>query len=110
MPSASEFSTTPGSNTTIGGVNVGEDCSPGGINDAIRYLAAAARDSYDRLTAPGSYLPTAGGTMTGEIQRSSQGAFLHHSGAAQTEGKVTFLPEGSGRPAAAEGLIVFYYS
>jgi hypothetical protein len=110
MPSASEFSTTPASNTTIGGVNVGEDCSPGGINDALRYLAAAARDSFDKIPATGAYIPASGGTYTGDIYRYDRGGYLHHASTAQYDGRVFFLPEGSARPAAAEGAIVFYYS
>lgn len=109
MPSANEFSTTPATNTTIGGVNVGEDCAPGGLNDAIRYLAAVARDTYDRVPAAGAFVPTTGGNV-GPLIRQGQGAYLSHAGSAQTSGMVYFLPEGSPRPTAAEGTIVFYYS
>ena len=110
MPSASEFSLTPDANVTIGGVNVGEDCSPGGINNAIRYLAATARDTFDRVGATGTYLLSSGGTLTGDIFRSTRGAYLHHAGSAQTDGRVMFLPEGSARPTGAEGMVVFYYA
>lgn len=110
MPSAAEFSTTPSVNVTIGGINVGEDCSPGGINDAIRYIAAVMRDTFDRIPATGAYVPTTGGTYTGDILRQGRGAFLHHAGSAQIDGRVMFLPEGSARPAGAEGLVVFYYA
>lgn len=110
MPSATDFSTTPSVNVTIGGANVGEDCSPGGINDAIRYIAAVMRDTFDRIPATGAYVPTTGGTFTGDILRSGRGAFLHHAGSAQSSGQVYFLPEGSSRPTAAEGSIVFYYA
>lgn len=110
MPSASEFSTTPGANTTIGGVNVAEDCSPAGINDAIRYIAAVVRDTADKIPSAGTAMPISGGTFTGDIQRQTRGAYLHHAGAAQTDGRVMFLPEGSARPAGSEGLVVFYYS
>lgn len=110
MPSASEFSTTPAANTTIGGVNVGEGCSPGGINNAIRYVAATARDLWDRLPDVTALMPKIGGTFTGDILRQSRGAYLHHASSSQTDGQVFFLPEGSARPAAAEGTVVFYYS
>lgn len=110
MPSASEFSTTPASNTTIGGVNVAENCSPDGINNAIRYLAAAARDSYDRIPDPANFMPKSGGAFNGDILRQSRGAYLHHANGAQGNGQVYFLPEGSARPAAAEGVVVFFYS
>lgn len=110
MPSASEFVTTPASNTTIGGVNVGEGCPPGGINEAIRYLAAVARDSYDRIPAPGSFLPIGGGTLTGDILRQGRGAYLHHANSAQSNGQFYTMPEGTARPSPAEGVFVFYYS
>lgn len=110
MPSATEFSTSPAVNVTIGGVDVGEGCSPAGLNNAIRYVAAVIRDTYDRIPATGGYVPTTGGTYTGDIFRSTRGAYLHHAGASQTDGRVIFLPEGSARPAGSEGLVVFYYS
>ena len=109
MPSATEFSTTPSANTTIGGANVAEGCAPSGLNEAVRYLAAVARDSYDRVPASGGFVPTTGGSYTGDILRSTRGAYLHHAGSGQTDGRVMFLPEGSARPAASEGLVVFYY-
>lgn len=35
-----DYSATPGANTSISGVNIGENCSPAGINNAIRQLMA----------------------------------------------------------------------
>lgn len=110
MPSASEFSATPASNTTIGGVNMGEGCSPGGLNDAIRYVAATVRVLFDTTPNADALMPKTGGSFTGEITRQGKGAYLHHANAAQAAGQVHILPEGSARPAAAEGAIVFYYS
>lgn len=110
MPSASEFSTNPDSNTTIGGLFVGEECSPAVLNNVLRYLAAVARDSYDRIPASGSYLPIAGGTLQGDIQRQGRGGYLHFSGSSLTNAQVFALPEGSARPAAAEGILVLYYN
>lgn len=110
MPSASEFSETPDQNVTIGGVNVGEDCSPAGINNAIRYVAAVVRTLYNQVQTLAGAMPKTGGTFTGDIAREGRGAYLHHAGSAQTDGRVMFLPEGSPRPTAAEGMLVFYYS
>jgi hypothetical protein len=110
MPSASEFSLTPSANVTIGGTNVAEGCSPGGLNEAIRYVASVCRDTFDRVGGTGTYLLSSGGTLTGDIFRATRGAYLHHAGSAQTDGRVMFLPEGSARPAGAEGMIVFYYA
>lgn len=109
MPSASEFSETPDLNTTIGGVNVGEDCSPAGINNAIRYIAAVVRTLYNQVQTLTGAMPRTGGTFTGDIAREGRGAYLHHAGSAQTDGRVVFLPEGSARPTPAEGMVVFYY-
>jgi hypothetical protein len=109
MPSASEFSTTPSVNVTIGGIDVSEGCSPAGINGAIRYCAAVMRDTYDRLAGTGAFVPTSGGSFTGDIFRSTRGAYIHHAGAGQTDGRVMYLPEGSARPAGSEGLHVNYY-
>lgn len=110
MPSATEFSTNPNENVTIGGDNIAEGCSPGVLNNVIRYLAAVIRDSYDKTSSTSSLMPIAGGSFTGNVTRQGRGAFLHHAGAAQTDGRVSFLPEGSARPSAAEGMVVFYYS
>jgi len=110
MPSASEFSTDPDANITIGGKYVGENCAPDVINNAIRYLAAVARDSYNQLPAPGEYLPITGGTLTGNISRAGAGVYLHHADPSLSDGRTYFLPEGSARPAPAPGIVVYYYS
>jgi len=110
MPSASEFSTDPNQNVTVGGTNVAEMCSPRGINDAIRYLAAVIRDTADKVPSANNSMPISGGAFTGDITRSTRGGYLHHAGSAQTDGRVFFVAEGSGRPAASEGAVVFYYS
>lgn len=61
MPRAkiSEFSTTPGDNTDIDGINIGEGCAPSGINDAIRELMAQLKDfqsgaAGDNITVVGT--------------------------------------------------------
>ncbi len=110
MPSASEFSVDPNANVTIGGVNVGEDCSPAGINNALRYLAATSRDLFNRVEDVSDAMPITGGIFQGDILRQSRGAYLHHANSARTGGMVDFLPEGSVRPTPVEGMVVFYYS
>ena len=110
MASASEFSPTPDENTTIGGVNVAEGCSPAGLNNVVRYLAAALRSLYDQVQGVAGAMPKSGGTFTGDIVRQGRGGFLHHAGSAQTGGRVHFLPEGSATPSLSEGDVVFFYS
>jgi hypothetical protein len=43
----SEFSSTPGDNTDVGGINIGEGCPPSNINDAIRQNMAYLKDFID---------------------------------------------------------------
>lgn len=43
----SEFSSTPGDNTDIGGINIGEGCPPSNINDSIRQNMAYLKDFID---------------------------------------------------------------
>jgi len=40
----SEFSSTPGNNTDIDGINIAEGCAPSNINNAIRELMAQLKD------------------------------------------------------------------
>lgn len=111
MPSASEFSTDPNANTTIGGKNVAENCSPADINDVERYLAAAMRSLYDQVQGLAGGMPLTGGAFTGDITRQGEGAYLNWVSNSLTEGNVAALPEGSARPTpGAGGYLVFYYS
>jgi hypothetical protein len=110
MASPSEFSTNPDANTTIGGVNVGEGCSPAGLNNVERYLAATIRVAWDAIPAAGTFLPIGGGTLTGDITRQGRGSYWHHANSAQSNGQIYIVPEGTTRPSAAEGTTVFYYS
>lgn len=58
MP-VSDYSTTPGSNTSISGINIAEACPAGNLNNAIRQLMAD-------LKAAG-YAPLAGAAFTGDV-------------------------------------------
>lgn len=109
-PNPADLSTDPDANITIGGVNVAEGCSPAGLNNVERYLGAAIRVVYNQVQGLGGGMPLTGGAFTGDITRQGRGGYLHHAGAAQSSGKVTFLPEGSALPAMAEGDIVFFYT
>jgi len=110
MPSANEFSVTPDDNQTIGGKYMGTGASPGDVDNVLRYIAAVVRDTFNRIPVVGDFLPRGGGVLTGDIYRQDRGAYLHHASPAQFDGRVMFLPQGSARPAAGEGVVVFYYS
>lgn len=58
----SDWSTTASSNTAIGGINIGENCSPANINNAIRELMAQVKDWYD--DAPSGTYQTEDATLT----------------------------------------------
>lgn len=105
----SDYSTTPGSNTTIGGVNVGEGCPPGNLNNAIRQIAADGRQLSDQVSGQGGAMPRTGGAFTGEITRQGQGGYLRFIDSGLTDARVYVLPTGSARPAPTEGTVVFYY-
>ena len=117
----SEFSSTPGNNTDIDGINIAEGCAPSGINDAIRELMSQLKDwqagtsndpmvigSSGSLTLSygtangvpylnGSKVLTTGSALTFDgtnlgIGTSSPAARLHAYG---TSGAVTVMAEGA---------------
>lgn len=47
--SVSDYSLAPSSNTAISGINIGEGCPPGNINDAIRQLMADVKEMRDQV-------------------------------------------------------------
>jgi len=55
----SEWSTTPGNNTDIDGINIAEGCAPSGINDAIREMMSQIKDLYSGVS--GDATAVAGG-------------------------------------------------
>lgn len=58
------YSTTPGSNTTISGINLAEGCNASGINDAIRQIMADIAASGLSNALYGLVLSAAGATAT----------------------------------------------
>lgn len=46
-PSVYDWSATPGSNTSVGGVNIAEGMSPALVNDAIRMALSIIRQTFD---------------------------------------------------------------
>jgi hypothetical protein len=110
--SFADYSTTPASNTTIGGVSAAEGCPAGNINNICRTLAADGRQLYDTVAAINlaNYAPLTGAVFTGNPKFTGKGGYWYHAAAAQTGGPVSIVPTGTARPASpAEGTVQFYY-
>ena len=107
-----DYSTTPGSNGTISGIDIDENCAPGNINNAIRQMMADVRLMYDGLPTTASLLPKDGGVFEGtQPIFTGSGAYLHHADAANASGKISVLAEGSPDPSSpANGDIAFFYT
>lgn len=105
------YSTTPASNTTIGGVNIAENCSPANVNDAIRQLMADGRSLFDTvdaidLSAKASLDAPA---FTGQPTYSGRGAFIHHNNSANASGRIFIQASGGSLPTMANGDILLEY-
>ena len=59
----SEFSSTPGNNTDIDGINIAEGCAPSGINNAIRELMSQLKD-WQSGTSNDPYVIGSSGSLT----------------------------------------------
>lgn len=95
----SDYSTTPASNTSISGTNIGEGCSPGGLNNAFRQLMADVRVMYDNLPTTSTYMLKAAGTFSGtQPIYTGRGAYLHHNTASFASGRVFVQASGGATP------------
>jgi hypothetical protein len=108
----SDYSTTPGSNVTISGINIAEGCAPANINNAIRQIMADVKTEFTGLPAVTGKLDAAGGVFTGaQPIYTGRGAYLHHSASTLSSGRVSILTEGSANPTSpSEGDIVLFYT
>jgi microcystin-dependent protein len=88
----SEYSTTPASNTDIGGININEGCSPANINNAIRELMAQLRD-FQLGNQTSNQLSVAGGG-TGLTSAGAAGNVLTSNGADWTTAAPNYVPTG----------------
>ena len=110
-----DWSETPASNATIDSVSIAENCTPGGINNAIRAVMAGVKTfklAYTTLaTSIAALMPKAAGVFTGtQPVYTGEGAMLHNAAATGSSGKVHVLPEGTTPPALSNGDMVFFYT
>jgi len=70
-----DYSITPGSNTSISGIDISEGCSPGNLNDALRQMMADTRGFWNV-----SVRTTGNFTVAGTITFSAAPVFSNQSG------------------------------
>lgn len=91
----SEFSSTPGNNTDIDGINIAEGCAPSGINNAIRELMSQLKD-FQAGTAGDSFNgPVPAANLTGQIAVASGGTGSSTAAAAKVALEVVTGSTGS---------------
>jgi hypothetical protein len=107
-----DWSTTPGSNTTIDGVNIAEGCPPGNVNNGLRSIMAGVAELRDDLPDFDTLMPKAGGVFSGtQPVYTGRGAYMHHASSSFASGRISFLPDGSANPSSpASGDVVFFYA
>jgi hypothetical protein len=74
----SEWSSTPASNTDVGGIDINEGCAPSGINNAIRDIMAQIKDMQtgadgDNFTVGGNLIVTGTTTLSTDLPVASGG-------------------------------------
>jgi hypothetical protein len=95
----SDYSSAPGSNSTIGGINIAEGCPAGNINGAIRQLMADARAEHDNLPNVSALAPKAAAVFEGtQPKYTGRGAMLHHNNPANASGRLFFQASGGPVP------------
>lgn len=106
----SDWSTTPGSNVNIDGINIAEGCAAGNINGAIRSIMASVRVMYDNLPNTSALVTKTGGVFTGNPTFSGRGGYLYHDNASNTSGRLFIQPIGGAVPSGmANGDLLLEY-
>lgn len=89
----SEFDTNPDNNTDIDGINVGENCPPANINNAIRELMSQLKDFQVGNQASNQLAAAGGGT--GLSSPGTSGNVLTSNGSAWVSSAPTYVPTGA---------------
>ena len=108
---ASDYNTTPASNTVIAGKNIGEGTTaPSSVNDVLRQFAADLKGLDNAIPNTSTLLAKTGGAMTGNITYTGRGSFMHMASSGLTDGRIFVQVEGSALPSASDGAIVLFYT
>ena len=114
-----DWSTTASENTTVGSVNIGENCPPGNLNNMGREIMAQLRAAFNRSLgslfganslADARVALKAVGTegsdqMTANLIRKDAGPHLYHVVTAYSSGRVFVTAAGAADPTSQPGDI-----
>lgn len=108
----SDYSTTPGDNITISGINIAEGCPPANINNAFRQMMADVKGLQGTIPDTSGLMPRTAGVFSGtQPTYTASGAYLFHASSGNTSGRVSVLTDGSALPTSpANGDFVFFYT
>lgn len=95
----SDYSATPGSNTSINGINIAEGCPAGNLNGGMRQVMADVRVMYDAIPDTAALMTKAAGTFSGtQPIYTGRGAYMHNNNPAHTSGRVFLQASGGTTP------------
>lgn len=97
----SDWSDTPSSNTTVDGINIGEGCPSGNINNALRSIMAGVHTLSTTIPSSAAFMPRTGGAFTGPVTYS--GALLSYADAGFASGRIYVQAAGGSPPAMSNG-------
>jgi hypothetical protein len=114
-----DWSTTASENTTVGAVNIGENCPPGNLNNMGREIMAQLRAAFSKALVSFFTAASLGdaraalkavGTegndqMTGNLTRKDAGPHLYHVNASYTSGRLFVTTVGASDPTTQVGDI-----
>jgi len=108
--SVADYSTTPGDNGSISGINIAENCPAGNINGAIRQMMADIRAMYNGLPDASALVAKTGGVFTGNPTFTGRGGYIYHDSSSNTSGRVFIQPIGGSVPSGmANGDFLLEY-
>lgn len=105
-----DYSTTPGNNTSISGIFIGENCPAANINNAFRQMMADVRVMYNGLPDLSGYVTKTGAVFLTNPIYQGRGGYLHMNDVANTSGRVFVQAAGGSVPTMANGDWLIEYT
>lgn len=107
-----DWSTTPGSNSYLGSIDLRENnMQVPDVNDAFRQMMADIRVFYNSVPIATDYVTKAAGVFSGtQPIYTGRGAYLHHNSSAYTSGRIFMQASGGATPSGmVAGDLLFEY-